>query len=305
MTDNSIDLSGKVAVVTGAAAGLGRAEAIGLARSGATVVVNDIAPALESSDVIDEIAAAGGKGVPVAGDISQRSTADDLVSTADGLGGLNIVVNNAGITRDRMLFNMSDEDFDAVIAVHLRGHFLLTRNAAAYFRQKAKEAEGTGGTVYGRIINTSSEAGLMDPVGQANYGAAKAGITALTLSASRALSRYGVTANAICPRARTAMTAGVFGEAKVGEGEVDPLSPEHVVTLVRFLAAPASASVSGQVFVVYGPEVTLMAAPTVETRFSAGGQAWDPAGLSDTLASYFSGRDPKRTFSASELMDTD
>lgn len=300
--DNAIDLSGKVAVVTGAAAGLGRAEAIGLARSGATVVVNDIAPALESSDVIDEIAAVGGKGVAVAGDISQRSTADDLVSTADGLGGLNIVVNNAGITRDRMLFNMSDDDFDAVIAVHLRGHFLLTRNAAAYWRQKAKDAEGA---IYGRIINTSSEAGLMGPVGQANYGAAKAGITALTLSASRALSRYGVCANAICPRARTAMTADVFGEAKVGEGEVDPLSPEHVVTLVRFLASPASAAVNGQVFVVYGPEVTLMAAPTVERKFSADGQAWDPAGLSDTLANYFAGRDPGRTFSASELMAGD
>ncbi|MGV0699844.1 3-oxoacyl-ACP reductase [Mycolicibacter sinensis] len=304
MTANSaIDLAGKVAVVTGAAAGLGRAEAIGLARSGATVVVNDIAPALESSDVIEEIAAAGGKGVPVAGDISQRSTADELVSTADGLGGLSIVVNNAGITRDRMLFNMSDDDFDAVIAVHLRGHFLLTRNAAAYWRQKAKEAEA--GTVYGRIVNTSSEAGLMGPVGQANYGAAKAGITALTLSASRALSRYGVRANAICPRARTAMTADVFGEAQVGEGEIDPLSPEHVVTLVRFLASPASASINGQVFVVYGPEVMLMAAPTVEHKFSADGQAWDPSALSDTLGNYFADRDPRRTFSASELMESD
>ncbi|MBS9534460.1 3-oxoacyl-ACP reductase [Mycobacterium sp. M1] len=301
--DNATDLSGKVAVVTGAAAGLGRSEAIGLARSGATVVVNDIAPALASSDVIDEITAAGGKAVAVAGDISARSTADELVSTADGLGGLSVVVNNAGITRDKMLFNMADEDFDAVIAVHLRGHFLLTRNAAAYWRGKAKEAEG--GTVYGRIVNTSSEAGLMGPVGQANYGAAKAGITALTLTASRALSRYGVTANAICPRARTAMTADVFGEAKVGAGEVDPLSPEHVVTLVRFLSSPASAKVSGQVFVVYGPEVTLMAAPTVEHRFAADGQAWDPAGLSDTLAGYFADRDPKRTFSASELMDAD
>ena len=301
-SDNVTDLSGKVAVVTGAAAGLGRAEAIGLARAGATVVVNDIAPALANSDVLDEIAAAGSRGVTVAGDISARSTADELVSTADGLGGLSIVVNNAGITRDKMLFNMSDEDFDAVIAVHLRGHFLLTRNAAAYWRSKAKEAED--GTVYGRLVNTSSEAGLMGPVGQANYGAAKAGITALTLTASRALSRYGVTANAICPRARTAMTADVFGEAKVGEGEVDPLSPEHVVTLVRFLSSPASAKVSGQVFVVYGPEVTLMAAPTVERRFSADGQAWDPAGLSDTLAGYFADRDPGRTFSASELMNT-
>lgn len=207
---DSIDLSGRVAVVTGAAAGLGRAEAIGLAKAGATVVVNDMHKALDASDVLDEISAAGSKGVAVAGDISARSTADELVECADGLGGLSIVVNNAGITRDRMLFNMSDEDWDAVIAVHLRGHFLLTRNAATYWRNKAKDNDGS---VYGRIINTSSEAGLSGPVGQANYGAAKAGITALTLTASRALGRYGVTANAIAPRARTAMTAGVFGEA--------------------------------------------------------------------------------------------
>ena len=131
-------------MVTGAAAGLGRAEAIGLARAGATIVVNDIAAALDKSDVIDEIAAAGSKAVAVAGDISERSTADELVETADGLGGLSIVVNNAGITRDRMLFNMTDEDWDAVIAVHLRGHFLLTRNAATYWRAKAKENDGTG-----------------------------------------------------------------------------------------------------------------------------------------------------------------
>ena len=125
MTADATDLSGLVAVVTGAAAGLGRAEAIGLARAGATVVVNDMAGALDRSDVIDEIGAAGSKAVAVAGDISERSTADELVETADGLGGLSIVVNNAGITRDRMLFNMTDEDWDAVIAVHLRGHFLL------------------------------------------------------------------------------------------------------------------------------------------------------------------------------------
>ena len=131
-------------MVTGAAAGLGRAEAIGLARAGATVVVNDIAAALDASDVIDEITTAGSKAVAVAGDISQRETADELVSTADGLGGLSIVVNNAGITRDRMLFNMSDEEWDAVIAVHLRGHFLLTRNAATYWRSKAKDSRRLG-----------------------------------------------------------------------------------------------------------------------------------------------------------------
>ena len=301
---NAIDLSGKVAVVTGAAAGLGRAEAIGLARAGATIVVNDIKAALDASDVIDEIAGAGSKAVAVAGDISQRETADELISTADGLGGLGIVVNNAGITRDRMLFNMSDEEWDAVIAVHLRGHFLLTRNAATYWRQKAKDAGESGGSIYGRIINTSSEAGLVGPVGQANYGAAKAGIISLTLTAARGLGRYGVCANAIAPRARTAMTADVFGDApETADGEIDPLSPEHVVTLVQFLASPAAKDVNGQVFVVYGPRVTLMAAPTVEHQFDAGAQAWDPGSLSSELGEYFAGRDPKRTFSATGLVD--
>ncbi|WP_343576278.1 3-oxoacyl-ACP reductase [Mycobacterium sp.] len=297
---HTIDLSGKVAVVTGAAAGLGRAEAIGLARAGATVVVNDIAAALDASDVIDEIASAGATAVAVPGDISQRHTADELVSTADGLGGLGIVVNNAGITRDRMLFNMSDEEWDAVIAVHLRGHFLLTRNAATYWRSKAKDA---GGSIYGRLINTSSEAGLVGPVGQANYGAAKAGISALTLTAARALGRYGVCANAIAPRARTAMTADVFGDApEVADGEIDPLSPEHVVTLVCFLASPAAKDVNGQVFIVYGPQVTLVAAPTVEHRFATAAQAWDPGQLSEAMQDYFAGRDPERNFAATALM---
>ncbi|WP_454792289.1 3-oxoacyl-ACP reductase [Mycolicibacterium lutetiense] len=301
MTDDAqIDLSGKVAVVTGAAAGLGRAEAIGLAKAGATVVVNDMAAALDASDVLDEIAAAGSKGVAVAGDISVRSTADELVATADGLGGLGIVVNNAGITRDRILFNMSDEEWDAVIAVHLRGHFLLTRNAAVYWRNKAKAGDGT---VYGRIINTSSEAGLSGPVGQPNYGAAKAGITALTVSAARALERFGVRANAIAPRARTAMTAGVFGDApEAADGQVDPLSTDHVVTLVRFLAAPASEAVNGQLFIVYGPTVTLVAPPTAEKHFTADSAAWNPADLSGTLHEYFADRDLERGFSATELM---
>jgi NAD(P)-dependent dehydrogenase (short-subunit alcohol dehydrogenase family) len=293
---NATDLSGRVAVVTGAAAGLGRAEALGLARLGAIVVVNDLASALDASDVTDEIATAGAKAVAVTGDISERATADELIACADGLGGLDIVVNNAGVTRDRMLFNMSDEEWDLVIAVHLRGHFLLTRNAATYWRNRAKEA----GSVYGRLINTSSEAGLSGPVGQANYGAAKAGINALTLTASRALGRYGVCANAICPRARTAMTASVFGAAP--DTGIDPLSPEHVVTLVQFLASPAAAEVNGQVFIVYGPRVTLVAAPSVEQQFSADGSAWEPGRLSATLRDYFAGRDPDLNFSATGLM---
>ena len=302
---NATDLSGKVAVVTGAAAGLGRAEALGLARLGATVVVNDVAAALDASGVIDQITAAGAatgaKAVAVAGDISERTTADELVSTADGLGGLDIVVNNAGITRDRMLFNMSDEEWDLVIAVHLRGHFLLTRNAATYWRNRAKDS---GGRVFGRLVNTSSEAGLVGPVGQANYGAADMVRAMMPALAARALGRYGVCANAICPRARTAMTADVFGaEPQVEAGEIDPLSPEHVVSLVTFLSSPAAGEVNGQVFIVYGPRVTLVSAPTAEHKFSADGPAWEPAQLGSALQEYFAGRDPERNFSAVGLME--
>lgn len=290
-------LAGRIAVVTGAGAGLGRAEAVGLAADGATVIVNDLASALEASDVIDEITAAGGKAVAVAGDIAESSTADEILRVAtQELGGLDIVVSNAGITRDAMLFNMTDAEWDAVVRVHLRGHFLLNRNAATYWRNRSKEL---GEPVYGRIINTSSEAGLLGPAGQANYGAAKAGITALTLSASRALGRYGVTANAICPRARTAMTAQVFGEAP--EGKVDPLAPEHVVTLVRYLASPEASAVSGQVFVVYGPKVMLMAAPTVRESFDADGEEWNRDDLAERMGTFFANADGG-TFSAQDLL---
>ena len=291
-------LEGRVAVVTGAAAGLGRAEAIGLGALGATVVVNDLASALDGSDVVDAVAAAGGKAVVVPGDIGESATATEIVRTAvEDHGSLDVLMCNAGVVRDRMLFNMSDDEWDLVVRVHLRGHFLLNRNAAAHWRAASK---AEGGPVYGRIVNTSSEAGLLGPEGQANYGAAKAGITALTLSASRVLARHGVTANAICPRARTAMTASVFGEAPA-DG-VDPLATDHVVSLVQFLAGPDSAAVSGQVFVVYGPKVTLMAAPTVEETFVADGDAWDPAALSTRLSSYFADRDPSATFSAANAL---
>ena len=292
-------LDGRVAVVTGAGAGLGRAEAIGLAAEGATVVVNDLPAALDQSDVIDTITAAGGRAVAVPGDIGDSATAAAIMTTAtDQLGSLDIVLNNAGVVRDKMLFNMTDDEWDLVIRVHLRGHFLLTRNAAAHWRAASKEA---GGPVYGRIINTASEAGLLGPEGQANYGAAKAGITALTLSASRALKRYGVRANAICPRARTAMTAAVFGDAPT-DG-VDPLDPEHVVRLVTYLAGSDSDAVTGQVFVVYGPKVTLMAAPTVDEVFVAEGDAWSADDLAKTLTGHFADRDPGRTFSASALVN--
>ncbi|QNG17526.1 3-oxoacyl-ACP reductase [Rhodococcus triatomae] len=293
-----LDLDGRAAVVTGAGAGLGRAEAVALASAGASVVVNDLGPSDAVEETLEEIRSVGAKAEFVAGDIGERATADALVEAATSrFGRLDVVVNNAGITRDRMLFNMSDDDWDLVLRVHLRGHFLLSRNAAAYWRGQSKAA---GEPVYGRLINTSSEAGLLGPEGQANYGAAKAGITALTLSAARGLARYGVRANAICPRARTSMTENVFGAAP--DAGIDPLAPEHVASLVAYLASPAADAVSGQVFVVYGPMVALMAAPVVEHRFDAAGDRWAPDALAAELGDYFLDRDPGATFSASSAL---
>lgn len=292
-----LSLEGRVAVVTGAGAGLGRAEALALANAGASVVVNDLAMNDAVDDTLAQIRATGADAEFVAGSVAERATADAMVAAArDRFGGLDIVVNNAGVVRDRMLPNMSDEEWDTVVAVHLRGHFLLCRNAAAHWRDRSK---ATGGPVYARIVNTSSEAGLLGPAGQPNYGAAKAGITSLTLSAARGLAKYGVRANAICPRARTAMTEAVFGDAPAGG--VDPLSPDHVGTLVAYLASPAAETINGQVFIVYGPMVALMAAPVVEQRFDAVDR-WTPESLAAELGGYFADRDPDKTFSASDAL---
>ncbi|MEU7476728.1 SDR family NAD(P)-dependent oxidoreductase [Lentzea sp. NPDC042327] len=279
-----MDLAGKVAVVTGAGAGLGRAEALALAGAGASVVLNDLPGAADA--VVAEVEERGAKCAVVEGDVGERDTADALVAAAVELGGLHVVVNNAGVLRDRMLVNMSDEDWDLVVRVHLRGHFLLSRNAVALWRQQSK---ASCGPVYARIVNTSSEAFLLGSEGQANYAAAKAGITALTVATARGTGRYGVRANAICPRARTGMTAHVFGDAPSG---ADPLDPVHVARFVAYLASPAAAEISGQVFVVHGGMVALMAPPAVEQRFDA---------LED-VAGYFAARDPQRTFSCTETL---
>ncbi|WP_425584394.1 3-oxoacyl-ACP reductase [Tsukamurella soli] len=288
-------LDGRVAVVTGAGAGLGRAEALALAAAGATVVAGDVSESVH--DVADEIAAAGGSARAVVGDVADRCTADALLAAADEVGGAAVVVNNAGFCRDRMLFSMTDDEWDAVIRVHLRGHFLLSRGATAYWRDASKRA---GRAVYGRLINTASEAFLFGSVGQPNYAAAKAGIVALTVAAARGCARYGVTANAICPRARTAMTAGVFGASSDGGG-VDPLAPEHVARFVSFLASPAAAQINGQVFVVHGSMVALIAPPTVERRFDAAGSTWSDPELAGAVSGYFADHDPARMFAAEEI----
>ena len=295
-TSDPLSLDGKVAVVTGAGAGLGRAEALALARAGAAVVVNDLAGAGE--DTAEEIRGLGGTAAVVAGDVGERSTADAMVAAALDLGGLHVVVNNAGVTRDKMLFNMTDQEFDLVLRIHLRGHFLLSRNAAAYWRGLHKE---TGEQVYGRVVNTASEASLGGSPGQANYAAAKAGITALTLSTARGLGRMGVRANAIAPRARTAMTAAVFGEDTSGKA-VDPYSAEHVAPLVAYLASPAADRITGQLFVVYGGMVALVGAPVVEQRFDTSGDVFDLAELDKTVGSYFEDRDPSVGFAADSVM---
>jgi 3-oxoacyl-[acyl-carrier protein] reductase len=294
---DDLSLDGRVAVVTGAGAGLGRAEALALARAGARVVLNDLPGAAD--EAAEEIRAVGGEARVIEGDVAERSTADAMLAAAvDGFGGLDIVVNNAGVTRDKMLFNMTDEEFDLVVRIHLRGHVLLSRNAAAYWRARHKE---TGEQVYGRVVNTASEASLGGSPGQANYAAAKAGITALTLSTARGLGRMGVRANAIAPRARTAMTAAVFGEDTSGKA-VDPYSAEHVAPLVAYLASPAADRINGQLFVVYGGMVALVGAPVVEQRFDTAGDVFDLAELDKTVGEFFADRDPSVGFAADSVM---
>jgi len=288
---NDTSLDGKTAIVTGAGQGLGRAEAIALARAGARLVLNDL-PGPAVQETADLITAGGGQAVVIAGDVGDWSTGERLVIAAlESFGRLDILVNNAGVLRDRMVFTMSEQEWDLVLRVHLRGHFETTRHATAYWREASKKA---GGPVYASIVNTSSEAFLLGSPGQPNYAAAKAGIVALTVVTARSCGRYGVRANAICPRARTDMTAGLMGAAP--ETGPDPLAPEHVAPLVTYLAGPAAAGITGEVFVVHGGVAAVMEPPRVRSVFYASehGSAdgmWTLDAVADALAPMSAGSD--------------
>lgn len=306
----SLPLEGLCAIVTGAGRGLGRAEALELARLGAAVVVNDYgqpgrdgsgeASAGPAEEVAAEIRAAGGTAVAHTGDVADFQQASALVELAVAeFGKLDILVNNAGILRDRMVFSMAEGEWDSVIRVHLKGHFNTTRFAAAHWRERSKEV---GGPVYGRIVNTSSEAFLAGSAGQPNYAAAKGGIVGLTTSTALALAKYGVTANAICPRARTRMTEDVFaGLARPDDG-LDPLAPEHVAPLVGYLASPAAARINGQLLVVHGGMVAIVERPRIAAKFDSKQETFTYDELDALLTSHYAGRPAGETFGAAEVL---
>ncbi len=245
---------GRIAIVTGAGRGLGRAHALMLARHGAKVVVNDLGSsaagegddATPAQEVVAQIQAEGGQAVADHADVTQWAGAKALIDKAvDTFGGLDILVNNAGILRDRMLVNMTEQEWDSVVTVHLKGTFAPTHHAANYWRQQHKD----GHAVDARVINTTSHSGLFCNVGQANYATAKAGIASFSLVAARELQRYGVTVNAIAPRAETRMTAGL---REWSEEQLERRDPEWIAALVTWLASPQAHAVSGRVFEAWG-----------------------------------------------------
>jgi NAD(P)-dependent dehydrogenase (short-subunit alcohol dehydrogenase family) len=256
-------LEGKVAIVTGAGRGIGREHAHALARAGANVVVNDLGGTLsgEGSDerpadeVAEEIRSEGGEAAASYENVASFGEAEQMVRGAvERFGRLDILVNNAGILRDRMLVNMTEDEWDAVIAVHLKGHFAPTRHAAAYWRERSKAGE----EVRGRVINTSSPSGVFGNVGQANYGAAKGAIASFTLIAAQELARYGVTVNCLAPSARTRMTEETFGELSAPEEGFDPLDPANIAPAVVALCADDAQDVTGQCFFVWGGAVNVL-----------------------------------------------
>ncbi|MCM2424551.1 SDR family oxidoreductase [Streptomyces sp. RKAG337] len=297
MTEAGI-CEGRVAVVTGAGRGLGRAHALAFAAEGARVVVNDLGVGLDGAggsagpaqQVVDEIRALGGEAVANGDDIATTAGAAALVATAiDTFGRLDTLVNNAGFLRDRMLVNLDEDDWDAVMRVHLKGHFLPLKHAAAHWRAEAK----AGRTPDARVVNTSSGAGLLGSVGQGNYSAAKAGIIGLTLVASAEMARYGVRVNAIAPAARTRMTERTFaGTMAAPEGDAfDAMAPENVSPLVVWLGSGASAAVTGRVFETEAGRITVMEGwrpgPTADK-----GARWTPAEAGETALKLLADSEP-------------
>ncbi|CAM5297758.1 SDR family NAD(P)-dependent oxidoreductase OS=Streptomyces alboniger OX=132473 GN=CP975_30895 PE=3 SV=1 [Streptomyces alboniger] len=281
--------AGRVVVVTGAGRGLGRAHALAHAAEGARVVVNDLGvradgsggsdgapgPGGPAQDVVDEIRAAGGEAVAHGGDIATSEGAASLVRAAvDTYGRLDALVNNAGFLRDRMLVNLDEDDWDAVLRVHLTGHFLPLRHAAAHWRAEAK----AGRVPHACVVNTSSGAGLLGSVGQGNYSAAKAGILGLTLVAAAELAAYGVRVNAIAPAARTRMTERTFAATMAAprDGGFDAMAPENVSPLVVWLCSTASAGVTGRVFEAEAGRITVMEGWRPGPTADKGGR-WTPA----------------------------
>ncbi|WP_406416563.1 3-oxoacyl-ACP reductase [Streptomyces sp. NBC_01614] len=306
----SLPLEGLSAIVTGAGRGLGRAEALELARLGASVVVNDYgqpgrdgsgeASAAPAEEVAAEIRAAGGTALAHTGDVADFQQAGALAELAVAeFGKLDILVNNAGILRDRMVFSMAEAEWDSVIRVHLKGHFNTIRFAAAHWRERSKAA---GGPVYGRVVNTSSEAFLAGSAGQPNYAAAKGGIVGLTTSTALALAKYGVTANAICPRARTRMTEDVFAGLDRPEDGLDPLAPEHVAPLVGYLASPAADRINGQLLVVHGGMVAVVERPRVAAKFDSKQETFTYDELDALLTPHYAELPEGETFGAVEVL---